>query len=161
MLEDIRYALRQFLKSPGFTITAVLTLALGIGATTAIFTLVDQVLLKSLPVKDPGGLWRMGDNEQCCFNGGIPTYTGKPNDWSLFSYPQYWRFRDHTPGLESLAAFKAADREMAVRRAGSHHPAQPFTGSLSRGIRSSAGAARVGGAAAEPSTTCRVRLRWR
>src|ERR1039458_651317 len=86
---DLKTVLRQLRKSPGFTITAVLTLALGIGATTAIFTLVDQVLLKSLPVKDPGQLWRIGDDEQCCFNGGIPTYTGKPYDWALFSYPQY------------------------------------------------------------------------
>jgi predicted permease len=130
---DLKTALRQLRKSPGFTITAVLTLALGIGATTAIFTLVDQVLLKSLPVQDPAGLWRVGDNEQCCFNGGIPTYTGKPNDWSLFSYPQYLEFRDHPPGLKSLAAFEGGDREMAVRRAGSQHPAQPFYGEFVSG----------------------------
>ncbi len=133
MSVDLKTVLRQLRKSPGFTITAVLTLALGIGATTAIFTLVDQVLLKSLPVQDPAGLWRVGDNEQCCFNGGIPTYTGKPNDWSLFSYPQYLEFRDHTPGLKSLAAFEGGDREMAVRRAGSQHPAQPFYGEFVSG----------------------------
>ena len=113
--------------------TAVLTLALGIGATTAIFTLVDAVLLKSLPVKNPAGLWRIGDNEQCCFNGGLPSYTDKPNDWSLFSYPQYTEFRDHTPGLASLAAFEGGDREMAVRRAGSHHPAEPYYGEFVSG----------------------------
>ncbi|MGC2499162.1 MAG: hypothetical protein WA374_15550, partial [Acidobacteriaceae bacterium] len=65
-MADLKTAFRQLRKSPAFTVTAVLTLALGIGATTAIFTLVDQVLLKSLPVQDPAGLWRIGDNEQCC-----------------------------------------------------------------------------------------------
>ncbi|HEX3985933.1 MAG TPA: ABC transporter permease [Acidobacteriaceae bacterium] len=133
MIGDLKTAFRQLRKSPGFTTTAVLTLALGIGATTAIFTLVDQVLLKSLPVQDPAGLWRIGDNEQCCFNGGLPTWTGKPYDWSLFSYPQYEEFRDHTPGLKSLAAFEGGDREMAVRRAGSHDPVQPYYGELVSG----------------------------
>ncbi|HZZ40980.1 MAG TPA: ABC transporter permease [Acidobacteriaceae bacterium] len=133
MMADLKTAFRQLRKSPAFTATAVLTLALGIGATTAIFTLVDQVLLKSLPVKDPTGLWRIGNDEQCCFNGGLPTYTGKPYDWALFSYPQYIEFRDHTAGLKSLAAFEGGDREMAVRRAGSHDPAQPYYGEFVSG----------------------------
>src|SRR6201999_1453301 len=107
MLADLKFGLRQLRKSPAFTATAVLTLALGIGATTAIFTLVDGVLLKSLPVKDPAGLWGVGDDEQCCNNSGLPDCENqeKPNDWSLFSYEQYREFRDHTPGFESLAAF--------------------------------------------------------
>jgi predicted permease len=133
MSADLKTVLRQLRKSPGFTITAILTLALGIGATTAIFTLVDQVLLKSLPVSDPAHLIRIGDNEQCCFNGGLPGSTGKPWDWSLFSYPQYTQFRDHTPGLQSLAAFEGGSRELAVRRAGSHHPAEPFYGEFVSG----------------------------
>lgn len=128
VLQDFRQALRQLRKSPAFTATAVLTLALGIGATTAIFTLVNAVLLRSLPVKDPAGLWRVGDNEQCCVDGGLPTFDAKPNDWSLFSYEQYKEFRDHTPGFSSLAAFEAQDTQMAVRRAGSHHAAQPLFG---------------------------------
>ncbi|HEX3663505.1 MAG TPA: ABC transporter permease [Acidobacteriaceae bacterium] len=132
-MADLKTAFRQLRKSPAFTVTAVLTLALGIGATTAIFTLVDQVLLKSLPVQDPAALWRIGDNEQCCFNGGLPTWTGKPNDWSLFSYPQYVEFRDHTAGLKSLAAFEGGDQEMAVRRAGSNDPAQPYYGEFVSG----------------------------
>jgi len=133
VLADVKVALRQLRKSPGFALTAVLTLALGIGATAAIFTLVHEVLLKSLPVRSPEGLWRVGDNEQCCFNGGLPSYTSKPYDWSLFSYLNYVEFRDHTPGLASLAAFEGGDREMAVRRAGSRHPAQPYYGEFVSG----------------------------
>jgi hypothetical protein len=101
IFEDIRYALRQFAKAPAFTATAILTLALGIGATTAIFTLVNAVLLKSLPVADPAGLIRVGDTENCCVNGGMQ------DDWSLFSYLNYKQFRDNTPGFAQLAAFQA------------------------------------------------------
>ena len=61
MLADVKYALRRFNKSPGFTATAVVTLALGIGATAAIFTLIQQVMLRSLAVAKPEQLWRIGD----------------------------------------------------------------------------------------------------
>ena len=125
MFTDLKIAFRQLAKSRAFALAAVLTLALGIGATSAIFTLVHQVLMKSLPVSDPAGLWRVGDNEQCCYNAGLPNYTDKPNDWSLFSNVQYTQFRDHTPEFEKLAAFESTDHEMAVQRAGSDHPAQP------------------------------------
>ncbi len=127
MLEDIRYALRQFLKAPGFTITAVLTLALGIGATTAIFTLIHAVLLKSLPVARPSELIRIGDIEDCCINKGMP------DDWSLFSTDPYREFRDHTPGFASLAAFQAGRYEIGVRRQGSDHPSEPFEGEFVSG----------------------------
>jgi len=120
MLENIRYSLRQFLKTPGFTLTAILTLALGIGATTAVFTLVHAVLLKSLPVRHPSELVRVGNNENCCINGGMQ------DDWSLFSTEQYREFRDHTPGFLSLAAFQAGRSQIGVRRAGSNRPSEPF-----------------------------------
>ena len=120
MFEDIRYAVRQFLKTPGFTITAILTLALGIGATTAIFTLINAVLLKSLPVAQPSELIRIGDNENCCINGGMQ------DDWSLFSTEQYRRFRDHTPGFSNLAAFQAGRSQVGVRRTGSNHAAESY-----------------------------------
>jgi predicted permease len=133
MLADLKHALRQLRRSPAFTLTAVLTLALGIGATTAIFTLVHAVLLRSLPVADPASLLRVGDNEQCCFNGGLPDYQDPMYDWSLFSYLQYEQFRDHTPGFSSLAAFESNDRQMAVRRTGRGDPAQPWYGEFVSG----------------------------
>jgi putative ABC transport system permease protein len=127
ILEDIRYALRQFAKAPGFTVTAVLTLALGIGATTAIFTLVNAVLLKSLPVAKPETLVRVGDNENCCINGGMQ------DNWSLFSYYTYKQFRDNTPGFAQLAAFQAGANQFSVRRQGSDHPAESFIGDFVSG----------------------------
>jgi predicted permease len=133
VLTDLKVAFRQLGKSRAFAITAVLTMGLGIGATSAIFTLVHQVLLKSLPVSDPAGLWRVGDNEQCCINSGLPDYTDKPNDWSLFSYEQYTEFRDHTPEMQELAAFESIDHEMAVQQTGSDHPAQPYYGEFVSG----------------------------
>ena len=60
-IQDLSHAVRGLGQSPVFTATAVITLALGIGATTAIFTLVDQVMLRSLPVAQPEQLWRIGD----------------------------------------------------------------------------------------------------
>jgi predicted permease len=128
VLADLKHTLRQLRRSPGFALTAILTLALGIGATTAIFTLVHAVLLRSLPVQDPSTLLRVGDNEQCCRNRGLPEYAEPVDDWSLFSYPQYQQFRDHTPGFAGLAAFESSDHQMAVRRTGSNHPAQPWYG---------------------------------
>jgi putative ABC transport system permease protein len=117
---DVRYALRQFAKAPGFTTTAILTLALGIGATTAIFTLVYAVLLKSLPVVNPEDLWRVGNEENCCVNGGLQ------DNWTIFSYEQYKLFRDHTSGFADLAALQAGQDMLAVRRNGSNKPAEPY-----------------------------------
>ncbi len=116
-MADLRDALRQLRKSPGFTITAVITLALGIGATTAIFTLVHQVLLKSLPVTKPDELWRIGDKVRCCNWGG---YTqGDDGDFSLFSWETYKNFRAQTPEFIDLAALQAGNAALGVRRAGS------------------------------------------
>jgi len=126
MLADLRDALRQLRKAPGFTMTAVITLALGIGATTAIFTLVHQVMLKSLPVSKPDELWRIGDKIRCCNWGG---YTqGEDGDFSLFSWESYKMFRDHTPEFAELAALQAGNAPLGVRRAGSQAQADTRNG---------------------------------
>jgi len=123
MWRDVRYALRQLKRSPGFAVTAVLTLALGIGATTAIFTLVQQVMLRSLPVARPEQLWRIGDSDDCCYSARY-----SQGDWSFFSWEAYKHFRANTPGFEQLAAFQPGEgnAELGVRRAGS--PAAAETG---------------------------------
>lgn len=120
-LEDIRYTLRQFKNSPGFTVTALLTLALGIGATTAIFTLVHAVLLKALPVVEPEQLWRIGNVEHCCVNDILQ------NSWSLFSFEQYRLFKENTRGFAELAAFQAGAGIVGARRANSSGPAEVFS----------------------------------
>ena len=116
MLIDLREALRQLWKAFGVTTTAVITLALGIGATTAIFTLVHQVMLKSLPVTKPDELWRIGDKVRCCNWGG---YTqGDDGDFSLFSWEAYKNFRVQTPEFVDLAALQAGNAPLGVRKEG-------------------------------------------
>jgi len=123
MLADLREALRQLQKAPAVTATAVITLALGIGATTAIFTLVHQVMLKSLPVTKPEELWRIGDKVRCCNWGGYSQ--GDDGDFSLFSWEAYKNFRANTPEFTDLAALQAGNAPLGVRRMGS--PAQADT----------------------------------
>jgi len=116
LLQDIRYALRQLRKSPGFTLTAVVTLALGIGANTAIFTLVHGILMRSLPVTDPSSLYRIGDNDECCVEGGIPGNAGDTGDFSIFSYDLYQYLKNSAPEFEQLAAVQSGRDRWTVRR---------------------------------------------
>jgi putative ABC transport system permease protein len=126
MLADLRDGMRQFRKAPGFTATALVILALGIGATTAIFTLVHQVMLKSLAVTKPGELWRIGDKDRCCNWGG---YTqGDDGDFVLFSWEAYRNFRANTPEFVDLAALQAGNANLGVRRAGSQAPVDTRNG---------------------------------
>ncbi len=112
-MRDIVVTFRQFLKSPGYAITVVITLALGIGANTAIFTLVHAVLMKSLPVADPKSLYRVGDLDDCCVNGGFINDDG---DFDLFSWQLYKHLQETTPEFERLAAMQAGGNSMIVRR---------------------------------------------
>src|SRR5437763_8436666 len=109
---DLRYALRQFRLSPVFTLTAVLTLALGIGGTTAIFTLIDAVMLRSLPVANPASLYRIGEGGDCCVEGGPQ---GK---WGRFQYQLVERLKAQAPEFGEIAAFQAGQGRVSVRRHG-------------------------------------------
>jgi predicted permease len=112
-MNDILVALRQFRKSPAFAVTVILTIALGIGANTAIFTLVHAILMKSLPVEDPKTLYRVGDLDDCCVNGGFINDNG---DFDLYSYELYKHLQETTPEFESLAAMQSGGNGMSVRR---------------------------------------------
>src|SRR5580658_2952031 len=109
---DLKLALRQFQKSPGFAATVILTISLGIGANTAIFTLVHAILMTSLPVANPVSLYRIGDRDDCCVNGGFINDDG---DFDLFSYDLYRHFQDSAPEFEQLAAFQSGHNTMNVR----------------------------------------------
>jgi len=109
---DLKLALRQFRKSPGFAATVILTISLGIGANVAIFTLVHAILLQSLPVVNPATLYRIGDLDDCCVNGG---YENDNGDFDLFSYDLYRHFQDTTPEFEQLAAFQSGHNSVNVR----------------------------------------------
>jgi len=110
---DVSYTFRQLSKSPGFAVTVTLTIALGIGANTAIFTLIHAILFKSLPVADPKSLYRIGDKDDCCLTPGFQNDDG---DFDLFSYDLYLHLRASTPEFEQLAAMQAGHNRISVRR---------------------------------------------
>lgn len=109
-LVDLRYALRQLKLAPMFTVTVVLTLALGIGACTAIFSLINEVMLKSLPVTDPARLYQIGIGKACCLTNGMQ------EDWDLYSYKLYKRLAPAAqPEFDQVAAFQAQPGVLSVR----------------------------------------------
>ena len=121
LLSDLAYALRQMRKAPGFTLVAVVTLALGIGANAAIFTLVHAILLRPLPVKNPSALYRLGSHDvSCCVTSGFQ------DEWDLYSYALFEQIKRQTPEFEDLAALRAGIWNISVRRAGDNSPALPM-----------------------------------
>ncbi|MGC2111771.1 MAG: ABC transporter permease, partial [Candidatus Korobacteraceae bacterium] len=97
LLQDLRFAIRQLRKSPGFALTTILTLALGIGATTAIFSLIHAVLLEPLPFPEPDRVMSAASLDQSAGKPGIP---------ESISYPDFfdWRSRNHS--FESIASYR-------------------------------------------------------
>jgi macrolide transport system ATP-binding/permease protein len=131
LLQDLGYGFRQFRKTPGFTVTVLLTLALGIGANSSIFTLVNAILLHNLPVIDPKTLIRVGDKDDCCVNGGWKD----DGDYSLFATDTYYMFKKSLPQFEELAAMESgyAWRPVTVRRAGRQTVAKSAVGTFVSG----------------------------
>lgn len=126
LIQDLRYALRQLRKTPGFTATAMLTLALGIGANAAIFTLVNAVMMKNLPVADPKTLVRIGDRNDCCVNSGAQ----ESGDYSLFPTETWQVLKKSAPEFEELAAMQAGFgyRPIIARRDGDAAAARSVMG---------------------------------
>ena len=114
--QALRYGLRGIRRSPGFALAVVLTLALGIGANAAIFTLVHAILMRSLPVADPAQLYRIGDTDDCCVEGGFPADSSTTGDVAIFSYDLYLNLKANTPEFEKLAAVQAGGQRWSVRR---------------------------------------------
>ena len=131
LAQDLRYALRQLRKTPAFTMTVLLTLALGIGANAAIFTLVNAVLLNNLPVADPKTLVRLGDDNDCCENSGAK----ENGDYSLFSTDTYDLLKKNAPEFEELAAMQAGFgyRPIIARRDGNQTEARSMMGEFVSG----------------------------
>ena len=127
LVGNLRYAIRQFRHSPIFTATAILTLSLGIGGTTAIFSLIHAVMLRSLPVSDPGTLYRVGEGDECCVEGGTQ------DTWGMVSFPLFERLKKETPEFEEVTAFQAGRGRMSVRREGTENGARPLTSEYADG----------------------------
>src|SRR5689334_583109 len=108
LITSIRNAGRQFWAARVFTAAAVLTLAMGIGGTTAIFTLIDAVMFRPLPVSDPASLYRVGD-------GDDTIALGRHGRWGFFPFPAYDRLKAGTPEFEDITAFGLGN-QLSVRR---------------------------------------------
>lgn len=130
-IQDIRYGTRQLRKTPGFAVTAILTLALGIGANASIFTLIHAMLLKNLPVADPKTLLRIGHTSECCVNDGA----NEDGDYSLFATETWQLLRKSAPEFEELAAMQAgfSYRPLTARHEGTHSNAHSVMGEFVSG----------------------------
>jgi hypothetical protein len=106
LIQDISFALRTFVKAPLFVAVAVVSLAFGIGANTAIFSLTDQILMRSLPVKQP---------EQLALLSAVGRHYGSNQGWNRISYPMYQDFRDHNTAFSGMFCFREVDMSLSYR----------------------------------------------
>jgi len=113
LLKDARYGLRQLRRAPVLTTVAVVSLALGIGANTAIFTLINAIMLQNLPVQDPAHLVLFFDG----ISQGV--YSGQSFPGEIFSYAAWEYFRDHNESFQSLCAFKQGSDRLVMHLVGS------------------------------------------
>src|SRR5712692_5265970 len=124
MWHDLRFALRTLKRSPGFTIVAVLSLALGIGANTAIFSLLYQVVLRSIPVKNPESLVSLESDD---YSFGL---TRRDNNKTVFSYPMYRALRDHNQVFSGLIARSSFPSTLAWQGDATRATAEVITGNF-------------------------------
>ena len=118
LVRSLVHMLRSLRRTPGFSLAAIGVLALGTGGTTAVFTLIDSVMLRPLPVSDPARLYRIGD-------GDDTVATGRHGRWGVFSFPLYERLKAGAPEFEDLTAFDWGGNLLSVRRQGAEEAGRP------------------------------------
>jgi predicted permease len=124
---DTMLSMRRLAHAPGFSLVCILTLALGIGGNTAVFTLIDRVILQPLPVERPSELYRLGDTDDCCVNSGLK------GAFSLFSYDLYTHLKQAAPEFSELAAFQANTRAITIGRPAPDTPDDTLDGAYVSG----------------------------
>jgi predicted permease len=117
LLQDVRYGLRNLMRTPGFTIVAILTLALGIGANTTIFSVINETLLKRLPFPEPDRLTLLWE-----------TFGKGPDNFNIVSAPNFWDFERQSHSFEAMAIFDSAGRGYNLSATGARQEAEQVSG---------------------------------
>jgi putative ABC transport system permease protein len=117
LLQDARYGLRNLARNPSFTLVAILTLALGIGANTTIFSVINNTLLKPLPFPDADRLMLV-----------FETFGKGPDNWNIVSAPNFWDFQRQSHSFENMAIFDSAGRGYNLSATGTAQGAEQVSG---------------------------------